>query len=240
MDLLKKLFTLGLLLCTVQSNQFLEVVQTPEKLWQEPGGSVTMVCKFNSSSKDLRIEWNKHWPEGSLTVLTAKNKMSKAFQTYQNRTQHNFNSTFASLTISDVNPHDSGLYVCEVFIEIPSLHRDSGNGTSLQVYVLSTNTTTDSWDTRSPGPSEQPPQNEPTRWILISCVSVGAVFLLVAGFLLGRKLIAYKNRDPIYANIHFKGGQKNYRPTIEKKCDLYGQVKDPREGRRKSLNHTAH
>uniref|UniRef100_A0A4W3JXX6 Ig-like domain-containing protein n=1 Tax=Callorhinchus milii TaxID=7868 RepID=A0A4W3JXX6_CALMI len=122
------------LLLLFLSNQFLEVVQTPEKLWQEPGGSVTMVCKFNSSSKDLRIEWNKHWPEGSLTVLTAKNKMSKAFQTYQNRTQHNFNSTFASLTISDVNPHDSGLYVCEVFIEIPSLHRDSGNGTSLQVY----------------------------------------------------------------------------------------------------------
>uniref|UniRef100_UPI00398F8999 uncharacterized protein n=1 Tax=Pristiophorus japonicus TaxID=55135 RepID=UPI00398F8999 len=196
-----------------RNEEILMVRQSPPHLSATEGDSVTMTCWINSSSADLRIEWSKVLQEEKLLVLTSKGNNTMASLNYTERTQHFFNDTVSSLTISHISMNDTGRYLCEVFIEIPPpVCRKSGNGTNLQVQVVLIENATSLNDSTA----------DSTRWILISSILSIALVVAIITFFVARRLIQSKNEEPVYVNVKYRNkAAQNNLPTETKKCELY-------------------
>ncbi|XP_067871952.1 cytotoxic T-lymphocyte protein 4-like isoform X2 [Heterodontus francisci] len=218
MDFFSKMLTFQFLLSIAGNDVILTVIQSPTDVSAMEGDTVTMTCWINNSSKDRRIEWIKILPEQKTIVLTCKGNTTRFGSNYTKRTKHFLNDTVSTLSISHINLNDTGVYLCEVLIEIPPpVYRKSGNGTNLQVQVVSKEIAASSNDSAT----------DSTRWILISCVSSIALIVTVTTFFLARRLIKLKKEEPMYVNVKYrnKAGQ-NYWSTEAKKYTVSSSCGD--------------
>ncbi|XP_078412453.1 uncharacterized protein LOC144689219 [Cetorhinus maximus] len=211
MDLCSKMLTFQLLLCVAGNNMTLMITQSPLHLSAVEGHMATMNCWINSLSSDRRIEWSKVFQNQKTVILTSKGNTTKIHLNYTERTKHFLNDTVSILSISHINLNDTGVYICEVLVEIPGpVYRMSGNGTHLQVQVIIKESATSSNDSTT----------DSTKWILISCILSIALIVSVTTFFWARRLM--KKEEPVYVNVKYrnKAGQ-NYQPTKEKECKIY-------------------
>ncbi|XP_069784918.1 uncharacterized protein [Narcine bancroftii] len=178
------------------------IVQSPSHLSAREGDMVTMTCWINSSRADMRVEWNKKLLEKETLLLTSKWNKTIYYFNSSERLQHFFNATVSLLTISRVVLNDTGYYICQAIIEIPSpVFSKCCNGTYLHVQV---------------GFKENPISNDSTiagtmMWLLIGLSPIGLV-ISVHIFCLTRRLVCPKQEDSTYINIHFrnKEGKSNH------------------------------
>ncbi|XP_038632258.1 cytotoxic T-lymphocyte protein 4-like [Scyliorhinus canicula] len=164
-----------------------------------------MNCWINSLSLDRRIEWMKTSQNRITNVLTSRGNTNRTYPNYANRTKYFLNDSISILSISRINLNDTGVYVCEVLVEIPGpVYRKFGNGTHLQVHVIKNSAT-----------SSNVSITDSTRWVLISCISAITLIVPVTTFFLARKLM--KKDEPVYVNVKYrnKAGQ-NCRPTEQR------------------------
>ncbi|XP_048416026.1 uncharacterized protein LOC125465996 isoform X2 [Stegostoma tigrinum] len=179
------------------------VTQSPPLLSAMEGETATMICWINSSSLERRIEWSKVLSEQKTLVLTSKGNITMPNPDYTERMKHSLNDTISTLSISQINRNDTGMYVCEVLIEIPPpVLRMSGNGTHLQVQVVNNEMAVSSNDNTIGG----------STWILIGCILSIILVVSITTFFLARKLI--RKGEPEYVNVkHRNKTSGNYRPT---------------------------
>ncbi|XP_069784919.1 uncharacterized protein [Narcine bancroftii] len=136
MDLFRKIIMLQILLSTAGNDDHLMIVQSPSHLSAREGDMVTMTCWINSSRADMRVEWNKKLLEKETLLLTSKWNKTIYYFNSSERLQHFFNATVSLLTISRVVLNDTGYYICQAIIEIPSpVFSKCCNGTYLHVQV---------------------------------------------------------------------------------------------------------
>ncbi|XP_072338051.1 uncharacterized protein [Scyliorhinus torazame] len=187
-------------------NVTLMVTQSPPHLSVMEGDTATMNCRINSLSLDQRIEWMETSQNRITKVLTSRGNTTRIYPNYAKRAKHFLNDSISILSISRINLNDTGVYVCEVLVEIPGpVNRKFGNGTHLHVQVIIKSSATSSNDSTT----------DSTRWVLISCISSITLIVSVTTFFLARRLM--KKDEPVYVNVKYrnKAGQ-NYRPTEQR------------------------
>ncbi|XP_038648914.1 uncharacterized protein LOC119963667 [Scyliorhinus canicula] len=109
----------------------IEVSQTPSEIKASEGQSINLECSWD---EDLQVESVRiDWTKDSEMILSATSLGPTANPVY-NRRSSTINKTKAKLTINSITQDDAGLYICQIFIEIPPpVQRGSGNGTQLTV-----------------------------------------------------------------------------------------------------------
>ncbi|XP_032874745.1 uncharacterized protein LOC116971599 [Amblyraja radiata] len=105
----------------------INVGQTPPEIEAFEGDTINMQCSCEKGKiESIRVTWKKDSKEFlQATTMTPANV---------NRSSSSINETTARLTIENIIQHDSGMYVCQVTVEIPApIRKGSGNGTKLTV-----------------------------------------------------------------------------------------------------------
>uniref|UniRef100_A0A4W3GES5 Ig-like domain-containing protein n=1 Tax=Callorhinchus milii TaxID=7868 RepID=A0A4W3GES5_CALMI len=87
-------------------------------------------CKINKF-ESIRVEWTKE----SQLVLTGTSSNLSLKST--DRFSQVIRETEAILTIKNIHLNDTGLYLCNVIVELPILLKVNGNGTKLTVQGIS-------------------------------------------------------------------------------------------------------
>ncbi|XP_043576886.1 cytotoxic T-lymphocyte protein 4-like isoform X1 [Chiloscyllium plagiosum] len=207
MNLFSKVLIFQLLLSVVGNSVILMVTQSPPYLSAMEGGTATMTCWINSSSLERRIEWSKVLSEQRILVLSSKGNITKPYLDYTKRMKHFLNDTVSTLSIFPINRNDTGVYVCEVLIEIPPpVYRMSGNGTHLQVQVVNNEMAVSSNDNTTG-----------STWILIGCILSIILIVSVTTSFLARKLI--KKEEPMYVNVRYRNKTGENKRQTETKCE---------------------
>ncbi|XP_020384678.1 cytotoxic T-lymphocyte protein 4-like [Rhincodon typus] len=206
MELFSKMLIFQLLLSVVGNSVILMVTQSPPLLSAMEGETATMTCWINSSSLERRIEWSKVLSEQKTLVLTSRGNITMPYLDYTERMKHSLNDTVSTLSISQINRNDTGMYFCEVLIEIPPpVVRMSGNGTHLHVQVVNNEMAVSSNDNTTGG----------STWILIGCILSIILVVSITTFFLARKLI--RQGEPVYVNARHRNKTiGNYRLTEAK------------------------
>ncbi|XP_051866221.1 uncharacterized protein LOC127567396 [Pristis pectinata] len=106
----------------------IKVFQTPPEIKAFEGDTINMQCSCEQDEtiESIRVDWTKD--SKSLLQVTTMNPA------HINRSFSSINETTAELTIENIVRHDSGMYFCEMFVEIPPpVQRGLGSGTKLTV-----------------------------------------------------------------------------------------------------------
>ncbi|XP_041039503.1 cytotoxic T-lymphocyte protein 4-like [Carcharodon carcharias] len=107
----------------------LKITQLPQAINISEGESITMTCLWNiSHSESVRVDWLKD----NINIVT---KTNKGIYKSDGR-KYIIERNYSNLTIPNTVLNDSGLYHCEVLVEIPPpVHRAIGEGTLLIVFA---------------------------------------------------------------------------------------------------------
>ncbi|XP_051820581.1 uncharacterized protein LOC127540078 [Antechinus flavipes] len=101
--------------------------------------SVEITCSWNVSSEveQFRVEWKKrNYPKDSVTspwILDQGILIQKHLYNYTVSLQFSSGLRKECLKLENVNKNHSGIYFCEITIEIPTFVQGKGNGTFLTV-----------------------------------------------------------------------------------------------------------
>ncbi|XP_069778948.1 uncharacterized protein [Narcine bancroftii] len=113
---------------TTEVTEKIEVLQTPPRIEAFEGDSISMQCSCAKGKRieAIRVIWNK-----DTNILLHATTMNPA---HINRSSSSINETTAELTIENIVQEDSGMYFCQIIVEIPGpVQRGAGNGTKLTV-----------------------------------------------------------------------------------------------------------
>ncbi|NP_001279065.1 uncharacterized LOC103181322 precursor [Callorhinchus milii] len=129
------------------------ISQSPAEIEAVEGDSVTMTCSYKRDQKfeSIRVEWTKE----SQLVLTGTSSNLSLKST--DRFSQVIRESGAILTIKNINLNDTGLYLCNVIVEIPILLKVNGNGTKLTVQ-----------------------ERKEKNWSLVGCVVLVVVIPIIA------------------------------------------------------------
>ncbi|XP_078416321.1 uncharacterized protein LOC144691740 [Cetorhinus maximus] len=107
----------------------LKITQLPQAINISEGGSITMTCLWNiSHNESVRVDWLKD----NINIVT---KANKGIYKSDGR-KYIIERNYSNLIIPNTVLNDSGLYHCEVLVEIPPpVRRAIGEGTLLIVFV---------------------------------------------------------------------------------------------------------
>ncbi|XP_059821231.1 cytotoxic T-lymphocyte protein 4-like [Hypanus sabinus] len=106
----------------------IKVFQTPPEIKAFEGDTINMQCSCEQDKtiESIRVDWTKDSMPliGVTTIASAR----------VNRSYSSINETTAKLTIENIIRNDSGMYLCEMSVEIPApVRKGQGNGTKLTV-----------------------------------------------------------------------------------------------------------
>ncbi|XP_018590902.1 transmembrane and immunoglobulin domain-containing protein 2-like isoform X1 [Scleropages formosus] len=123
------------LLCIAGSGEALDLIQSPVTLTAMEGEQVRIQCCWQDdcSFERVRVKWTKSNISLGDNVLGFDNQSTAQNAGKCYRTDASGNCS--KITLSNVTTNDSGLYVCEVTVEIPSLHNGRGGGTRVEIRV---------------------------------------------------------------------------------------------------------
>ncbi|XP_025050903.1 transmembrane and immunoglobulin domain-containing protein 2 [Alligator sinensis] len=114
--------------CLAMDTDTLKVSQTPTKIIAEAGQSVEVTCTWENHDRveRYRVTWEK---QDLSSPGTSSEKLKEEV--------HNTNTTVQKnelvLTLKAVHVNNTGIYFCEINVEIPYLKSGKGNGTTLIV-----------------------------------------------------------------------------------------------------------
>ncbi|KAK1175451.1 hypothetical protein AOXY_G104 [Acipenser oxyrinchus oxyrinchus] len=118
---------------------YLNVTQPLSEIYIERGSSALLACQWNSSCEmqQIRISWFKDGKEINSEIQTRENVSSS----HRGKTYLEIhNTTYATLNINDTDVNETGVYWCNVIVEIPlPLRNGTGPGTTLKFNVNKTN-----------------------------------------------------------------------------------------------------
>ncbi|PIO30019.1 hypothetical protein AB205_0208700, partial [Aquarana catesbeiana] len=123
----------GSLLQTVNNTQTIHVWQTPV-IWATEGSSVTLLCDYRIIGENTSIgsyKWYRHIVRSGVEV-SENNKDFSGRLSRVNNDQFIYGRS-ADITLHRVELSDSGMYYCEVTIQIGQQISGEGNGTFLNV-----------------------------------------------------------------------------------------------------------
>ncbi|XP_038649279.1 uncharacterized protein LOC119963925 isoform X2 [Scyliorhinus canicula] len=120
-------------LASASQTEDINIIQLPQAINISEGESVTMTCLWNiTHSESVRVGWLKD----DMNIFT---KIDKGKYKSDGR-EYIIEEKYSTLSITNTVQNDSGLYHCEVLVEIPPpVRRASGEGTLLNVFVAQTN-----------------------------------------------------------------------------------------------------
>ncbi|KAI1888303.1 hypothetical protein AGOR_G00183630 [Albula goreensis] len=115
-------------------NQALNVIQTPPSITVKEGDSVHMHCCWgkDSTAERLRVIWRKRTSETEIINIRYIKSGPQENKT-NNKYSGSVSGNCSELNISSVSTNDTGLYICEVTVEIPQYNKTNGTGSHLTV-----------------------------------------------------------------------------------------------------------
>ncbi|KAK6493699.1 hypothetical protein HHUSO_G56 [Huso huso] len=173
---------------------YLNVTQPLSEIYIERGSSALLECQWNSSCEmqQIRISWFKDGKDINSKRETRENVSSYVSSSRRGKTCLEIhNTTYATLNIDDTDVNETGVYRCNVIVEIPlPLRNGTGPGTTLKFNVNKTN---QDWKS--------------TLTVPIAAALAGAAILVIlfAGYRCLRRTCWLGGNDiPVYVNN--KGG----------------------------------
>ncbi|XP_072897938.1 uncharacterized protein [Hemitrygon akajei] len=151
----------------------LKIIQHPPEANVSVGNQVVMMCSWNSSQiESVRVNWLKD----------GINIFSNKTGNYQDgRTKYTVEVNSSSLTIQSVSQNDSAFYLCEVFVEIPSVRKASGEGTILRVIDI-------------------PTKSDLVTWILVAISPIILIVFISLCYCFWRMKCSQRNDRYVYEN----------------------------------------
>ncbi|XP_023362479.1 uncharacterized protein LOC111721527 [Sarcophilus harrisii] len=138
--LLRLILLLALCYLALTSRKNLIITQSPaEDQEVQVRQSVEITCSWNVSSEveQFRVEWKKlnHLKDSVTSPRVRGQEILIQKHLYNSTVSLQFSSGLRKecLRLENVNINDSGLYICEITIEIPIFGQGKGNGTFLTV-----------------------------------------------------------------------------------------------------------
>ncbi|XP_067838795.1 uncharacterized protein [Heptranchias perlo] len=115
-------------LATAGETEDFKVTQHPPAVNISEGDPVTMTCSWNTSQgESVRVDWLKD----NISIFTKNGKGEYR----PDKREYIIEGNYSNLIIPNTVLNDSGLYHCEVFVEIPPpVRRASGEGSLLLVF----------------------------------------------------------------------------------------------------------
>uniref|UniRef100_A0A7M4E745 Ig-like domain-containing protein n=1 Tax=Crocodylus porosus TaxID=8502 RepID=A0A7M4E745_CROPO len=107
----------------------LKVSQTPTKIIASAGQSVEVTCTWENHDRveRYRVTWEKQ-------NLSSEGPSTEKLKEEVCNTSSTVHTNKAMLELKPVNVNNTGIYFCEINVEIPYLKRGKGNGTTLIVH----------------------------------------------------------------------------------------------------------
>ncbi|XP_019409028.1 PREDICTED: transmembrane and immunoglobulin domain-containing protein 2-like [Crocodylus porosus] len=114
--------------CLVTDIDTLKVSQTPTKIIASAGQSVEVTCTWENHDRveRYRVTWEKQ-------NLSSEGPSTEKLKEEVCNTSSTVHTNKAMLELKPVNVNNTGIYFCEINVEIPYLKRGKGNGTTLIV-----------------------------------------------------------------------------------------------------------
>ncbi|KAL4660375.1 transmembrane and immunoglobulin domain-containing protein 2-like isoform X1, partial [Arapaima gigas] len=114
-----------------EGDPLVSICQLPSVIQVEEGDSVNMSCYYEVNSTkvmQIRVQWL--WNCSEVQVQQNQNCNVKKTNIY-NVTVNQI--SLDSLVLTSLQRHQSGRYICQVTVEIPSLSTTEGNGTIVDI-----------------------------------------------------------------------------------------------------------
>ncbi|XP_063807453.1 uncharacterized protein LOC134998746 [Pseudophryne corroboree] len=127
------------------------VTQAPKELHLYEGEPARITCNWTIEKEtQIRVEWRRCHMSVTGAEMTTMSSLIWNIESALIPTQSSSNATTyiianntAMMAIDSVTENDSGLYICEIFIETPTYDHGKGNGTLLKVRDYVRHTVTD-------------------------------------------------------------------------------------------------
>ena len=112
----------------------LVVTQSPREVTVKEGTTVHIHCCWNLDIIRANVVWKKKNKCIDSTSFSIRDSVIS--KQCQEQAQHHGACNCSNLILSNITVNDSGLYICQVTIDIPVLVQSDGNGTSITVTTI--------------------------------------------------------------------------------------------------------
>ncbi|XP_035281012.1 uncharacterized protein LOC118231378 [Anguilla anguilla] len=115
------------------NNEALTVTQSPPSITVKEGEMVHMQCCWGGTlnMERVRVIWNK--TNTSSDIINTMHNKDKEVHVKKDKYSSYISGNCSKFTISSVSTNDTGVYLCNIHIVIPTFKEGSGSGTQLTV-----------------------------------------------------------------------------------------------------------